>query len=349
MSLKKMGAKARKKYINPTSIAVSVASAVGLLILLGVAVMNAQLRPVSTDTTEKLVQIPQKGTKQLASLLKHEHLIRSGTAFRLLAKTQMALGKCSAPKAGYYDISPSMSSEAILDLICAGKVAKRKVTFPEGFTVKQMGERVEERLNVPAAEFERAARGAALDRALPFRVPRGSLEGYLFPTTYGLPVGEKASFVVSEMVAGFNEAFYKPNAAAIEASKLKLNGIVTLASLVEREARVPKERPIIAGVLMNRLAKGMRLQCDATVQYALPDHRARLTFADLKVDSPYNTYLHAGLPPGAICNPGLDCLMAALKPASVPYLFYVARANGTHVFTTTYEQHLQAIKQVRGR
>jgi len=106
---------------------------------------------------------------------------------------------------------------------------------------------------------------------------------------------------------------------------------------------------VIAGGLVNRLAKGMRLQCDATVQYALGDHKARLTYADLKVNSPYNTYLHAGLPPGAICNPGLDCLEAALKPAKVPYLFYVARANGTHVFTNTYEQHLAAIKQVRGR
>lgn len=349
MARHKTRAKTRKQYVNPTSIAVSVATAVGLLILLGVGVMNAQLRPVSTDTTGKLVQIPQKGTKQLAALLKHERLIRSVTAFRLLAKTQMALGKCSAPKAGYYDLSPSMSSDAILDLICAGKVAKRKVTFPEGFTVKQMAERVEERLQLPAAEFEREARGSAVDRALPFSLPRGSLEGYLFPTTYDLPVGEKPAFVVSEMVASFNEFFYKPNQAAIEASKLKLKDIVTLASLVEREARVPKERPIIAGVLMNRLNKGMRLQCDATIQYALPDHRARLTYADLKVDSPYNTYLHAGLPPGAICNPGLDCLMAALKPASVPYLFYVARPNGTHVFTTTYEQHLGAIKQVRGR
>lgn len=349
MARHKTRAKTRKQYVNPTSIAVSVATAVGLLILIGVVWMNAQLRPVSTDTTGKLVRVHQKGTKQLAKLLRHERLIRNVTAFRLLVKTQMALGKCPAPKAGYYDLSPSMSSEAILEVICAGKVAKRKVTFPEGFTVKQMGERVEEKLQVPATEFVRSARGTAVDRALPFSLPRGKLEGYLFPTTYSLPVGEKAGFIVSEMLASFNEFFYKPNRAAIEASDLKLMGIVTLASLVEREARVASERPVIAGVLVNRLNKGMRLQCDATVQYALGDHKARLMYADLKVDSPYNTYLHAGLPPGAICNPGLDCLMAALKPAKVPYLFYVARANGSHVFTETYAQHLAAIKQVRGR
>lgn len=341
--------KNKKHLVNPTSIAVTVAGAVGLLILAGVAWMNAALRPVSRDTNSRLVRIDQRGTKALGRRLKHQGLIRNGTAFRLLAKTNMSLGKCPSPKAGYYDLSPSMSSEEILDRICAGKTAKRKVTFPEGFTVRQMGERLEEKLEVPAAEFAKAARGSAVQRALPFRLPSGSLEGYLFPTTYALPVGEKPAFVVSEMVASFNEFFFKPNRSAIAGSPLNLHEIVTLASLVEREARVAAERQMIAGVLVNRLNKGMRLQCDATVQYALGNHKARLTFADLKVDSPYNTYLHEGLPPGAICNPGLDCLMAALKPAKVSYLFYVARANGSHVFTRTYEEHLQAIKQVRGR
>lgn len=136
MARHKTRAKTRKQYVNPTSIAVSVATAVGLLILIGVVWMNTMLRPVSTDTTGKLVRVHQQGTKALAKLLKRERLIRNATAFRLLVKTQMALGKCPAPRAGYYDLSPSMSSEALLEVICAGKVAKRKVTFPEGFTVK---------------------------------------------------------------------------------------------------------------------------------------------------------------------------------------------------------------------
>ncbi|MGE5530524.1 MAG: endolytic transglycosylase MltG, partial [Bacteroidota bacterium] len=270
--------KSKKQLVNPTSIAVSVATAVGFIILASVVWMNAALRPVSHDTTTRLVKIDQRGTKALGMHLKREGLIRNGTAFRLLAKTNMALGKCPAPKAGFYDLSPSMSSEEILDRICAGKTAKRKVTFPEGFTLRQMGERLEERMQVPAAEFAKAARGSRVERALPFRLPPGSLEGYLFPTTYSLPVGEKPEFVVSEMVASFNEFFYKPNKAAIAASPLKLNEIVTLASLVEREARVASERPTIAGVLVNRLNKGMRLQCDASVQYALGNHKARLTF-----------------------------------------------------------------------
>ena len=340
--------KSKKQIINPTSIAVSVATAVGLVMLVGVGVQNLALRPVSDDTTPRLVRVPEKGTKTLAVLLKREGLIRNVMAFRLLAKTTMALQKSPAPKAGYYELSPSMSSEEILRRLCSGKIAKRRVTFPEGFTVRQMGERVQETLEIPSGEFIWAARGAAVDRRLPFRLPSGSLEGYLFPTTYTLPVGEKPSFVVSEMLATFNNTFVVPYRAEIRASRLGLAGIVTLASLVEREARVASERPLIAGVLVNRLNRGMRLQCDATVQYALREHKSRLTFGDLKVDSPYNTYRHAGLPPGAICNPGLDCLRAALRPARTANLFYVARANGSHVFTATYGQHLRAIQQVRG-
>lgn len=343
------GRKSKKQIVNPTSIAVTVATAVGLLILCGVVWINAELRPVSSDTTTRLVRVAPRGGAALSKQLKHEGLIRSAMAFRILTKTNTTLQCGSAPKAGYYDLSPSMSSEEILRRVCEGKTAKRKVTFPEGYTLKQMAGRLEANLEIPAADFLKAARGAEVDRKVPFSIPRGSLEGYLFPSTYNFPVGEKPSAVVGEMLAGFNERFAKPYHDRLHGTRLKLHEIVTLASLVEREARVGQERAIIAGVLLNRLQKGMRLQCDATVQYALGDHKARLTYADLKVASPYNTYRHAGLPPGPICNPGRECLKAALQPAKVPYFFYVARPNGSHVFTVTYEQHLQAIKAVRGR
>ena len=124
--------------------------------------------------------------------------------------------------------------------------------------------------------------------------------------------------------------------------------VMTLASLVEREAAVDDERPVIAGVLYNRLRTGMRLQCDATVQYALGKHKSRLLYSDLKVKSPYNTYLHAGLPPGPICSPSTASMIAALRPAKHDYLFYVARGGGRHQFTRTYEEHLKAIEAIRG-
>lgn len=339
--------KNNKRYINPTSIAVVVATAVGLVLLGLVAVYNAELRPVSQDTSTKLVEIPRMGLRHVAHRLKKAGVIRSALAFRMLAKTSASLGKCPAPKAGFYDLSPSMSSEEILQRICAGKVARRKVTFPEGFTVRQMAERIEEELKLSADDFMAAATGARVKRAVSFPLPKGPLEGYLFPATYSFPVGEKSELLASEMVAAFNDRFAAPYSADIRKSKFSVHELVTLASLVEREARVPSERPLIAGVMVNRLQKKMRLQVDATVQYALGKHKSRLLYRDLKVDSPYNTYLHAGLPPGPICNPGLDCLKAALRPAKTPYLFYVARANGSHVFTKTYQEHLGAVKAVR--
>jgi UPF0755 protein len=242
-----------------------------------------------------------------------------------------------------------MSSEEVWQRICAGKVAERKVTFPEGFTVARMAERLEERLQVPGRDFVAAARGSRVTRQVSFRPPSGLLEGYLFPSTYEFPVAGDPAQIVGTMLATFNATFKAPYSDDIARRKLSLHGIVTLASLVEREARKPGERALIAGVLQNRLDKGMRLQCDATVQYTLGEHRSRLLYRDLKVESPYNTYLHAGLPPGPICNPGLACLKAALFPAKTDKLFYVARPDGSHVFTRTYEEHQRAIRLVRGR
>jgi UPF0755 protein len=338
----------RKRYVNPTSVAVAAASAVAVLLLVAVGLYRAALFPVSRDTRTRLVHVESMGNKQVARLLKREGLVRSATAFRLLAQANLALHKRNSPKAGYYDLSPSMSAEEILTRLCEGKVAWRKVTFPEGFTLVQMAARVQRDLDLPAQEFKSAARGSEVSRAVNFRLPRGSLEGYLFPSTYRFNVGEKPALVVSEMVAALDEVFVRTYQDEIQRQKLTVPQLVTLASLIEREARVPRERPLIAGVIRNRLAKKMRLQIDATVQYALGEHKSRLLYKDLKVNSPYNTYLHAGLPPGPICNPGLDCLLAALRPAKTDALFYVAKRDGTHVFSKTYEQHLQAIKRLRG-
>lgn len=338
----------RDKYINPTSIAVSVGTVVALLLLGGVAIYAALLTPVSSDSTVRLVVVKPSGIKGLAGLLESEGLVRSAWAFRLMGKGRMAMYH-DRPLAGAYDLSPSMSAEEIWKRVCSGKVARRRVTFPEGYTLNQMAARLSDELRTPVKDFLAAARGLQATRKLDFRLPLGTLEGYLFPSTYEFPAAGEPELVVGDMLASFQKVFYQPYAAQIARRGLKLHEIVTLASLVEREARVGRERALIAGVLQNRLDKGMRLQCDATVQYALPGHKSRLTYKDLKVDSPYNTYLHAGLPPGPICNPGLECLKAALAPAKTDCLFYVARPNGSHVFTRTYAEHLQAIKQIRGR
>lgn len=338
----------RDHYVNPTSIAVVVACTVAALVLGIVAWFQSALRPVSSDPATKLVVIKPGNIKDVARALESSGVVRHATAFRLMAKTRMAL-EGEHPKAGAYDLSPSMSAEEVWQQICAGRVAKRKVTFPEGFTVAQMAERLQVHLQLPTADFLAAAHGSRVKDSLGFRLPPGLLEGYLFPSTYEFPVRGDADQIVGTMLTTFRTVFAERYAEEISRRKLSLHEIVTLASLVEREARKPAERALIAGVLQNRLDRGMRLQCDATVQYALGGHRSRLLYRDLKVNSPYNTYLHAGLPPGPICNPGLACLEAALHPAKTDKLFYVARADGSHVFTRTYEEHQQAIRQLRGR
>jgi len=338
-----------KRKRRPAPSAVFAAVALGLLILAGAGLYRRALAPVSADTRTQLVYIPRSGVKELAELLKEKGLIRSVWAFRLLAQSSLALNPQKPPQAGYYDLSPSMAADEILARLCEGKVARRKITFPEGFTLAQMATRLQEVLNVPEQAFLAAAQGACVTRALPFKLPRGSLEGYLFPSTYIFNVGEKPGLIVSEMLATFNEQFVKPYQHEIASQKLSLHELVTIASLVEREAKKPQERALIAGVIMNRLQRGMKLQIDATVQYALGKHKRRLLYRDLKTASPYNTYKHAGLPPGPICNPGLDCLLAALRPARTEALYYVARGDGTHIFSRTYEEHVQAIKQIRGK
>ena len=177
--------------------------------------------------------------------------------------------------------------------------------------------------------------------------PDDNLEGYLFPDTYTVPQGATARDIVQMMLDNFDRRVVTPFGAEAGAFPGGLPAAVTLASLVEREAEVDSDRPLIAAVYRNRLKAGMRLQCDATVQYALPEHKTRLFYADLRVDSPYNTYQHAGLPPTPIANPGLPSIEAALHPAAAQYLYYVAGPGGRHVFSTTLAQHEQAVAHAR--
>ena len=252
-------------------------------------------------------------------------------------------------KAGYFELSPAMSGQEMAERIASGQVAHRRITIPEGLRLEQIARRVEQSGLVTADELLAAAVPETIEGRVSFPPPPGpDLEGYLLPQTYEFTFGVSAAEIVRRMASELDAEFVRPNAGEIAASKLTLHEIITLASLVEREARVDEDRPKIAGVLMNRLARGMKLQCDATVQYALGEHKSRLTFEDLKVDSPYNTYLHEGLPPGPIACPGIASLNAALHPAAIDALFYVARPDGTHVFTRTYEEHLAAIRRIRG-
>ncbi len=232
---------------------------------------------------------------------------------------------------GLYPLSKSWTGWTIFRTLRKGPPLLR-VTFPEGWTAKQMGALLENRHIVTEKEF--------MDD-----VTKQHLEGRLFPDTYAFEQGLPASHVTARMTQRFEQM--KPKDLDAQAKVLSLSPakIITLASIVEREARVAEERPVIAGVFYNRIKKHWRLESCATVEYALGQWKPRLTYKDLKVESPYNTYLHAGLPPGPIGNPGAAALEAAAHPAATDMMFFVADGQGTHRFSKYYDQHLAVQKK----
>ncbi|MGD9496634.1 MAG: endolytic transglycosylase MltG [Armatimonadota bacterium] len=325
--------------------------AVALLALGGCGLLGAwyagALQPVATSGEPRIVHIPPgSGAARITQILASEGLIANGRAFGLMLALSGLGGKLQA---GHYELSPTMSARAIAEKIASGDVATRRITIPEGLTLQQIAERVAEAGLAEREAFLAAAVPATVADGAEMPLPEGTLEGYLFPETYEFTYDDGAAAIVTRMVHELYERFVAPHREEIARRGLSLHQIITLASLVEREAQVERERALIAGVIQNRLDRGMRLQIDATVQYALGEHRPRLLYRDLQVDSPYNTYRHAGLPPGPIAAPGLPSLLAALRPAPTDALFYVARSDGTHVFTRTYEEHQRAIRAIRGQ
>jgi UPF0755 protein len=248
---------------------------------------------------------------------------------------------------GVYDLSPAKSPDILLRQLARGETATVRVTIPEGFTIAQIAARLQEKgmIRDPDA-FVALVRGQGQTFKASFSPP-ADLEGYLFPDTYRFPVDASPRTLAQGMLSLFDRLVAQGLDASLRRSRRPLSEIVVIASMVEREARTDADRPRIAGVIANRLERRMRLEIDATVQYARGAHKSRLFFKDLEIDSPYNTYRRIGLPPGPICSPGLPSLKAALAPERSSYLYYVARADGSHVFARTFDEHRANIAQVR--
>lgn len=282
--------------------------------------------------------------------LEEEGVIESGRLFRILTAL---MGLQDDLEAGDYEFFTGETALAAVLRISRGETSARTVLIREGLRKEEIAELLEERGVVSAAQFLRALSEpyrASFLRRLP---PGAGLEGFLFPATYSFPLDATAHEVVQEMVTAFDQRFRAEIAPRLRRTNLSLYQVVILASIVEREARVPEDRPLIASVLLNRRARGMKLDADPTVQYALGNDPAsverygywkqRLTLDDLATPSPYNTYMKAGLPPGPIANPGLDSILAVLEPADTDYLYFVARPEGRHVFAKTLEEHQRNI------
>lgn len=259
------------------------------------------------------------------------------------------LGVADRLRHGEYALSPSQSAIEMVRILARGESVQHRVTVPEGYTVVQIADVLAAAGLVDRGRFLALALrgGRRFERPTLAGLPSGSLEGYLFPDTYHFTRGLDEAAVVERFLDRFDARVDPALREAARARGLTLHELLTVASMIEREARVPDERPVIAGVIYNRLTRGMRLEIDATVLYALGEHRTVVTFKDLEVESPYNTYRRAGLPPGPIANPGLDSIRAAAAPADVPFLYYVLRPDGRHHFSRTLNEHLDAVRRYR--
>ena len=244
--------------------------------------------------------------------------------------------------AGSYILEPGDDAEQFLNKVHRGYVIDSlKITIPEGYTVKQIAALLENKGITNEDTFLQAVKDF---KSVKYDLPKTEypLEGYLFPDTYEMTPGEDDEKIINTMLNRFGDIIDDKYLAKAKDLNMSLNEIVTIASLVEREAQVNNERPIIAGVFMKRLQIGMPLQSCATIQYLLPEQKKKLTYADLKIESPYNTYKYRGLPPGPIACPGKASLMSVLNANNDGYLYFVSKNDGTHVFSKTLQEHNKA-------
>jgi UPF0755 protein len=269
-------------------------------------------------------------------------VIGSPRLFQLYAKLRRS---DRGIKPGTYLLQPDASWEAVLSALRSGRGLVNVVTIPEGFTLSQ----IEALLVTKLAVEPESVRAVVSDTALLHRldVPTPTIEGYLSPDTYFFPPGTSARAALLAMVRRFEQRWRPEWTARLDTLRLSRHDLMTLASIVEREAKLADERPVIAGVYWNRLSRGMLLQADPTVQYALPRHQSRLLYRHLNVKSPYNTYRNSGLPPGPIAAPGLASLRATLYPANVPYRYFVAHPDGHHEFRVSLREHEAAVRVAR--
>ncbi|HTU83081.1 MAG TPA: endolytic transglycosylase MltG [Candidatus Acidoferrales bacterium] len=295
----------------------------------------AAYRDRSAPSVPTEVIVPRGAAfSEVARQLGRAGVIDDVTTFRILARLRH---QETEVRAGEYRFAAHQTqSDVLRALIGGGAQVAAWVTIPEGFTADQIARRLGEDGVGDAGAY---ARAFARDSIVVDGTRTRGLEGFLFPSTYLVSLGASPAQVEAQMTQEFFRELPAGAPALARAQHVSVVGAVTVASLVEREAKAAADRPQIAGVIYNRLRLGMPLEVDATIEYALPSHKSELSYADLRIASPYNTYLHAGLPPTPIANPGRPSLEAALRPSKNSYLYYVYCGHGRHVFASTLAQH----------
>ncbi len=300
--------------------------------------------PPSKEKVWKEIQVTDgMSFKAISAMLREEGIIRYRGYFEIIGRLQ---GISRRVRVGYYGLNTNMSLWDVLDVLRRGKIIEYEVVIPEGYNLYQIGWTLSATpLISDPQEFIRLVKDKEYVHSL--GIEADTLEGYLFPDTYYLPKGIKLEDIPRRMVQRYRSVF--SDSWRNRASELGFteHQILTLASIVEKEAKVPSERKLIAAVYHNRLKQGMRLQADPTAVYGTKAWITKVTSRDLRRPSPYNTYLHKGLPPGPIANPGEGAILATLYPDSVDYLFFVAQGDGSHYFSKDFDTHEKAISRYR--
>ena len=316
------------------------------LIGLGSIVYGLSQQVTSVTTEKYIIQVkPGMAARDIGELLYKEGIIKNVFLFQVVSKVQ---GMQNSLQAGEYIINNNMTMQQIITMLGKGETTYQLITIPEGYTVEQVATSLQTKNIGSAATFKKIAQDFVPYAYMATQNANTvyKTEGYLFPDTYRIGKGATEEQILSMMTTQFDKQFDDSLRARTAELGLSIQEAVILASLVEKEAQLSEDRPIIAGVFLNRLKLDMPLQSCATIQYILGYPKAELTVRDTEIPSPYNTYLHPGLPPGPIANPGMAALQAVLYPKKTEYLYFVADKEGAHHFSKTYEEHLIAIEQV---
>jgi len=300
-----------------------------LVFLIIILFFTAVYSPFNENSTiHKIINIPSgTNAREVVNILEENEIIgKNNYVLRVLIKLSKLEERL---KYGEYSLSPAMNMIQILKKLVKGEVVLYKVTIPEGYNCEQIAELLDKK-------------GIAKKESFLNLVKNGekSWEGYLFPDTYEVPKGYGSENMLKLLLLNFNQAMDKL-ATKVEENQFSLHEIIALASIIEKEVKYNDEKSKVSSVFHNRLKNGMKLQSCATIQYILGKPKEKLEESDLKIDSPYNTYLYKGLPPGPICNPGLDSIIAALEPEKGDWLYFILGENGRHIFSKTYQEHLK--------
>lgn len=301
--------------------------------------------PSNIGSKQIEIEIPEGSTyKQAIYILAKNNLIRDRNLFILFGKIT---GLDKKIRAGYYVFWGNMSPLQVFKKLKDGKIIENEITIVEGDSLLEIGRKLASNKIIPLNDFNALSIDRNFLRSLDIDAP--SLEGYLYPQTYKFPKGAKPVAVLKLMVNKMRDEFTDDLRRRAEEMGWSENEVLTLASIIEREAKTDEERPLISAVYHNRIKRGMPLQADPTAIYGVKSYRYKITKNDLRKKTAYNTYVIKGLPPGPIASPGIKSIRAALYPADVPYLYFVAKNDGTHYFSKTLSEHIAAIKRLKAK